>query len=81
MLVRGGVGQMPSPSGVGGETVYCSINSYNMGAGGTIRAWSFRSCIPDPPRFYLPLCSRVSTLPMKNYRCCLKNMQQGIQFF
>ena len=31
-----------------GDSLYCSINSYNMGEGRTIRAWFFCSCIPRP---------------------------------
>ena len=48
------VRQIPSPCGVGGEAGYTaqedlkSMNSYNMGEGRTIRAWSFCSCIPSP---------------------------------
>ena len=54
ILGGGRVRQIPSPSGVGGETGSTaqedlkSINSYNVGAGKTIRVWFFHSCIPRP---------------------------------
>ena len=50
----GGVRQIPSLCGVGGETGYIaqedlkSVNSYDMGEGRTICVWFFRSCIPRP---------------------------------
>ena len=31
-----------------GDRLYCSISSYNMGEGRTIRVWFFHSCIPRP---------------------------------
>ena len=31
-----------------GDRLYCSINSYNMGEGRTIKVWFFSSCIPRP---------------------------------
>ena len=31
-----------------GDRLYCSINSYDMGEGRTIRVWFFCSCIPRP---------------------------------
>ena len=30
------------------DRLYCSINSYNMGEGRTIKVWFFSSCIPRP---------------------------------
>jgi len=52
--VGGRVRQIPSLSGVGGETGYAaqedlkSINSYNMGEARMIRVWFFCSYIPRP---------------------------------
>ena len=53
-VVEGGVRQISSPYGVGGETGYTaqedlkSINSYNMGEARTVRLWFFHSGIPRP---------------------------------
>ena len=53
-IEAGGVRQIPSPYGVGGETGYTAqeglkfIHSYNMSGGRTIRGWGFCSCIPRP---------------------------------
>ena len=31
-----------------GDRLYCSISSYSMGEGRTIRVWFFHPCIPRP---------------------------------
>ena len=43
-----------------GDRLYCSINSYTMGEGRTIRVWFFRSCVPRPS---LVICSSVLGSP------------------
>ena len=39
-----------------GDRLYCSINSYNIREGRTIRVWFFHSCIPRPS---LVICSFI----------------------
>ena len=43
-----------------GNSLYCSINSYNMGEGRMIRVWFLHSCIPRPS---LVICSFILGLP------------------
>ena len=43
-----------------GNSLYCSINSYNMGEGRMIRVWFLHSCIPRPS---LVICSFVLGSP------------------
>ena len=43
------------------DMLYCSINSYNMGEGRTIRVWFFHSCIPRPFLVLSALSSLVTT--------------------
>ena len=49
-----------------GDRLYCSINSYNMGEGRTIRVWLFHSCIPRPS---LVLSALLSLGHHKENRC------------
>ena len=62
-MVEGGVRQISSPYGVGGETGYTaqedlkSINSYNMGEERTIWVSFFHSWIPRPSLVLFALSS------------------------
>ena len=53
----GGVKQVPSPYGVGGETGYAaqedlkSVNGYNTGQGRAVRVWFSVPAFQDPPWF------------------------------
>ena len=69
----GGVRQMPSPYGVGGEIGYTtqedlkSINSYNIGEGRMIRVGFFCSCIPRPSLVSSALSSLGHHVPPSLY--------------
>ena len=63
-----------------GDRLYCSINSYDMGEGRTIRVWFFCSCIPRPSL----VLSALSSLGHHSYesfylRLSLEPMWPGLE--